>query len=211
MRPRVPSAGLLLAGVAVVLATTGIATGAAPGGGDDRRATATVDEARATAAQRGPRGRRGPRGLRGPRGFEGPSGVQGAQGPAGAAGSPGVLGVQRVDGRVFRLAPGQNTVDVAGLGGFVASCPPGTAVIGTGFEADFAGIWYVKAFTTFVGGFAVNYATSTVGDFSLQAICAQLPPGASAASAARTRAAERRAFAQEVGRLQDLAARGLRP
>lgn len=203
MRPTTPSAGLVIAVIALVLATTGISVGATATRSDGTKSTGASGAAHDAASRRGPRG---PRGLRGPRGYDGADGLAGAAGPQGPA---GLLAIKRVDGQKFTLAPGQNTVDAAGLGGFVATCPAGMYVIGTGFEADFGGIWNARAYTTFVGGFAVNYG-SINGDYQLQAVCAQLPPGASAASAAR-RTAERAAFTAEVARLRTLAEQGHRP
>jgi len=207
MRPSKPSAGLVIAIIALVLATTGISVGATTtGSGGTAKSNSATDTAHSAASRRGPRG---PRGLRGPRGYSGRDGAAGAAGAVGPQGTAGLLGIKRVDGQRFTLAPDQNTVDAAGLGGFVANCPPGTYVIGTGFEADFAGIWSVTAYTTFVGGFAVNYG-SISGDYQLQAVCAQLPPGATAASASKRRS-ERAAFTTEVTRLQALAEQGRRP
>jgi hypothetical protein len=77
-----------------------------------------------------------------------------------------------VESRTYSVAPGETTVDAAGLAGFTADCPSGYLVVGTGWEGDFGDMWSVNTYEFFVGGFGTNDA-SIPGDFRLQAICAQ--------------------------------------
>lgn len=99
-----PSPSLVVAAVAIVLASVGSATAASLitgaqirdgslSGADIRDGsiakTDLATSARAAATRRGPRGPRGPRGLPG---VVGPAGAPGATGAAGPAGAPGAAG-----------------------------------------------------------------------------------------------------------------------
>ena len=65
-------------------------------------------------------------------------------------------------------------------------------VVGTGFNGPFNDVGgFVQAYGTFVGGFFENASLITL-DGSVQAICAQIPPDATVASARNLRAARSR-------------------
>jgi hypothetical protein len=84
-------------------------------------ATATTSK-----SKRGKRGRRGRRGKRGPRG------AKGATGPAGSPGVPGTFGnVQQVVGPATNLCDYEVSCAV---GGASVDCPPGTKVVGGGYQ-----------------------------------------------------------------------------
>ncbi|RKQ86758.1 hypothetical protein C8N24_4773 [Solirubrobacter pauli] len=117
--------------------------------------------------------------LTGGDGFTGATGPAGPAGPAGPPGAPGLAGVERVESIHFSLAPGQFSPNVT------ANCSPGKVVVGTGYYGSVAETNFVKAYTTFVGGFMVNDTNITVSDLHFQAICASAG-GAVAASAARS-------------------------
>jgi len=149
MKIRRPSASIVIATIALVLAVSG--TAAASGYMITR------------VGQIKPAVRQALRGNVGPQGPTGP------QGPAGAQGTPGLLGLTTVDGPVQSYAPG--TYGAAPY----ATCPPGDVVVGTGFNGPFNAVGgFVKSYGTFVGGFfANNSSISLTGN--VQAICAQLP------------------------------------
>lgn len=131
--------------------------------------------------RRGPRGFRGFQGRQGARGAQGPSGAAGAQGPAGA---PGIAAVRIVESPAVSVAPG-------GSSGLTATCPAGTTVIGTGYDAGIGKMTEVKNYGGFfVGGFVVNDTSISI-TATVQAVCAQLPLGTPVASAARSRAVAR--------------------
>lgn len=127
---------------------------------------------------RGRRGARGPRGfagVQGARGFTGARGPQGPQGPAGASGFASSIRV--VDSPHVTLQPNQTSYDVD-PNGFMAQCPPGYVVVGTGWdgpEAPTGG--FVTAFGSFVGGFFANDSSIPITDVHLEAICAPVPGG----------------------------------
>lgn len=112
--------------------------------------------------------------LKGKVGPQGPSGAPGTQGPAG---SPGLLALTTVNGASFSYRSGEFGPPPT------AECPAGSTVVGTGFKGPFGATTggFVMKFGTFVGGFFINETASTVAG-NVQAICAQLPPGASASS-----------------------------
>ena len=96
--------------------------------------------------------------------------------------------IQTVDSPALSLGVGQNTSTVGGTS-WRATCPAGSYVVGTGFDAGIGNVDFVNAYGTFVGGFVHNDVSITITGVTLQAICAQLPPGATAASTrARSRA-----------------------
>jgi hypothetical protein len=116
-------------------------------------------------------------------GMQGATGSQGPAGPAGALGAPGapgLAGIERVESAHFSLAPGQYSPNVT------ANCSPGKVVIGTGYYGSLAETNYVKAYTSFVGGFMVNNSSITLTGLHFQAICASASSGAVAASVGRT-------------------------
>ena len=121
----------------------------------------------------------------------GPPGASGPAGPSGPAGGAGILKLQTVESPHVSLIPGDTTYDVA-PSTFQATCPAGFVVVGTGFDAGIGNVDDVLSYGTFVGGFVHNDTSITITDVHLQAICAQLPPGVSSASAGRVRAARNR-------------------
>jgi hypothetical protein len=118
------------------------------------------------------------KGKRGARGFDGVRGAQGVQGVAGAPGAPGLLSLTTVDGAPRTYAPGEYGAPPT------AQCPSGSTVVGTGFNGPFDVVGgFVKKYGTFVGGFFENGSSIPI-DGNVQAICAQLPAGASATRSA---------------------------
>jgi len=113
------------------------------------------------------------KGNRGPRGY---SGSNGAQGATGAPGSPGILSLTTVDSPKVTIPPGGNSYD-ADPNGLQAQCPAGYTVVGTGVNTGIGNLDFVQKFGTLVGGFVDNDTSITI-QASVQAICAQLPPGA---------------------------------
>jgi Collagen triple helix repeat (20 copies) len=148
---------------------------------------------KALKGQKGTDGEDGPRGLQGPVGAPGPAGAPGAAGPAGTAGTPGLLGVVTVNGAEQTYQPGEYG------GAPIAQCPAGSTVIGTGFDGPFDAVGgFVKKYGAFVGGFFEN-SSSIALPGSVQAICGQLPPGATLA-AAGTLTDEKERFARDVAK-----------
>lgn len=180
-----PSPWVIAVTLILALAATGVSIAAdrSPG---EQSAKAT-ERADASASKRGPRG---PRGRRGPRGYRG---TDGAPGLPGAPGAPGLMKLRTVSSASFSLAPGQSTYDLLkDSGGFRAACPSGMYVVGTGFSTGIGNADFVLAYGTFVGAFIYNDTSITISGVSVQAICAQLAPGASVASTrARSAALER--------------------
>jgi hypothetical protein len=130
------------------------------------------------------------------RGAQGPMGPAGPSGPSGPAGLPGVSGIQTVESPHISLVPGGFSPS-----GWVAQCPPGKVVIGTGWDTSVATPGFVKAYGTFVGAFVYNDSSIVVSDIHVQAICATAS-GAVASSArpdkSRYNADRRRAIAHET-------------
>jgi hypothetical protein len=130
------------------------------------------------------------KGNRGPRGF---SGADGAPGAAGTPGSPGILSLMTVDSPTVTIAPGDSSYD-SDPNSLRAQCPGGSTVVGSGFDAGIGNVDFVEKFGTFVGGFVHNDTSITI-QASVQAICAQLPPGVAATrstgATARFEAAQR--------------------
>jgi hypothetical protein len=134
---------------------------------------------------------RGPQGIAGAPGITGPTGPAGPAGPQGLA---GVLGLTVVESTPVTYASG-------GYGGSnTAQCPAGTTVVGTGFNAGLSFPGFVKKFGTFVGGFFDNESLIST-NATVQAICAQLPPGATAARATASSAVAHRQFKAAVARM----------
>lgn len=198
MRSRL-SPAMAVATVALVFSATGVSVAALGGAGG----TSERGESMTAGAAKSIRGPKGPRGPRGFRGYRGSSGARGAAGP------PGIANVRYVDSVSVSLQPGQTTVDILGYGGFKAQCPSGYYVIGTGFDASIGKQAYVAAYNTFVGGFAYNDTSITITDVHLQAVCAQLAPGASVASASAKRREQNR-YGGNLRRLQAEVARSAR-
>jgi hypothetical protein len=154
---------------------------------------------KALKGQKGQKGATGDDGARGAQGPAGSPGPAGATGPAGPAGSPGLLAVTAVDGAEQTYQPGQYG------GAPYAQCPAGFTVVGTGFNGPFNAVGgFVKKYGTFVGGFFENDSSIPLTG-SVQAICAQLPPGAALASTRRL-ADERERFARDVAQAKEAAA-----
>jgi hypothetical protein len=115
---------------------------------------------------------RGNIGPQGPQGSQGPQGPQGAQGPAGLV--PQVVLVQSEH---LTLQPGQDSFEVD-PNGFVATCPAGYTVLGTGFNGPFPPTGgFVQNFGTFVGGFFANESSIPLSQVYLQATCGQVSGG----------------------------------
>jgi hypothetical protein len=147
-------------------------------------------------ALKGKKGANGHNGARGPQGIAGVPGPAGAPGPVGPPGSSGVLAVTAVDGPELTYQPGEYGAAP------IAQCPAGSTVVGTGFNGPFDEVGgFVKKYGTFVGGFFEN-ASSIPLTGSVQAICAQLPAGAIAASTRRA-VDERDRFARDVARAKE--------
>lgn len=132
---------------------------------------------------------------------QGPQGAPGQTGPAGPPGTSGLSDVRTVLSTTLTVPPGGSTFDVQPS--WTANCPSGYTVIGTGFSANFGDMWRVESYGTFVGGFGTNYA-SISGDFELQAICAKVSAGASAASVGTAARREVAAYRKDMERLQTL-------
>jgi hypothetical protein len=92
------------------------------------------------------------------------AGPAGAQGPAGPA---GIASLTVVDGAEVNVPSGE-------VGGATATCPAGTAVSGTGFNASIGFVGFVKRFGNFVGIGVINDTTLPIA-ISAEAICASGP------------------------------------
>ena len=112
-------------------------------------------------------------------GLAGPPGIQGQQGQQGV---PGILRLVTVEGA-------DAVIPANGYGSAPnANCPDGMRVVGTGFYGPHGRSGgFVKSYTYFVGGFFVN-DSSIPTEVHVQAICAQLPAGVSAAARSKDRA-----------------------
>jgi hypothetical protein len=127
-----------------------------------------------------------PVGERGPAGPAGPPGAPGPAGPAGPVGAPGVAGIATVTS----VRSGQVSVAPGTVGSATATCPAGTALVGTGFNASIGNVGFVERFGNATGIGVLNDRTITI-QIEAQAICAS-GPGITAASvqtAARSLAA----------------------
>ncbi|MDQ6605153.1 MAG: hypothetical protein M3Z06_01225 [Actinomycetota bacterium] len=110
---------------------------------------------------------RGPRGLRGPRG---PAGV--------------VPQIITVDSPKESL-PNRTSTYQVDPNGFLANCPSGYTVLGTGFSAQaVATVGLVVSYGSFVGGFISNTSGIPLQGIYLQAICGRVPHGSKGAHAA---------------------------
>src|SRR3954447_17635814 len=69
------------------------------------------------------------------------AGDPGHRGPAGAAGAPGFSGLQVVDSPHLTLPSGANTPI-----GWLAQCPAGKVVVGTGFYSSVTDVGFVKSY-----------------------------------------------------------------
>jgi hypothetical protein len=131
-------------------------------------------------------------------------GLQGVSGPTGPAGPAGIASITRVESQHIRLAPGQSTVDVAGLGGFTADCPQGSYVVGTGFNGSVGHTSFVLGYTYFVGGFMHN-DTSISYDVYIQAMCASGPGVSPNGKRLARQASDTQVFEQAVRNAQESA------
>jgi hypothetical protein len=140
------------------------------------------------------------KGKRGPRGYSGAAGANGAAGPAGPVGPAGVLGLTAVDSPTVTIPPGSTSYEVD-PNSLTAQCPPGSTVVGTGIDTGIGDLDLLRKYGTFVGGFVDNDTSITI-QASVQAICAQLPPGAAQTRSGSNRAsfeADVRALAARSG------------
>jgi hypothetical protein len=102
------------------------------------------------------------------------------------------------------LNPGQDTYQVD-PNGFKATCPAGYTVIGTGFNANIGQADNVINYGgSLVGGFVYNNSSIQIHDVYVQAICAVVPGGASAASATRSRIAAEASYRARLKSLHAL-------
>lgn len=115
-------------------------------------------------------------------------------------GPAGLVDIRAVSSSTISVPPGQTTYDVA-PSDWQANCPSGYTVIGTGFSANFGDMWSVESYDTFVGGFGSNSA-SVPADFSIQAICAKLTGGASAATLKTSTTTERQRYAADLREME---------
>ncbi len=100
------------------------------------------------------------------------------------------------------LNPGQTTFDVD-PNGFKATCPAGYTVIGTGFNGSIGNTDFVINFGGFfVGGFVYNSTSIQISGVYLQAMCAAVPQGATAASAGTSRAAMQAKYRKQLKKLE---------
>lgn len=130
--------------------------------------------------------------LRQFRGAQGQTGAQGPTGPAGLPGAPGTSGVVpgliTVDSPKETISSSSPFTDV----NFVANCPNGYSVLGTGVNGGGVGnIGFVLSYGRFVGGFISNETTQAVQVY-VQAICGQVSGGSSGANAVHRSSAEAR-------------------
>lgn len=109
-----PSPALVIALVALVVATTGVSFASSRGPSDE-----SATSAKAARSDRGPRGKRGKRGKRGPQGVAGKNGANGANGTNGTNGTNGLdgtaLGYATVTGGNTVIASGSKNVTQANL------------------------------------------------------------------------------------------------
>jgi hypothetical protein len=162
---RRPSAPLILSVAALVLAVTGTAFA----GGYIITSTKQIK----------PSVRKALKGNRGPRGFDGADGLNGVPG---APGSPGILALKTVESPPVTIPPGGTSFGVD-PNSLEAQCPPGFTVVGTGVDTGIGNVDLLKKYGTFVGGFVDNDTSITI-QAAVQAICAQLGPGATDTRAA---------------------------
>jgi hypothetical protein len=119
---------------------------------------------------------------------KGDRGLQGIQGPSGAQGPAGITTVSTVNGPDVNVAPGD-------VGGADATCPAGSAVVGTGFSSSIGSIGFAERFGASVGIAVANDSSITI-QIHAQAICAA-GPGVSGARAV-VRSDDRAQFDQAV-------------
>ena len=100
----------------------------------------------------------------GPVGSPGVAGAPGAQGPQGPA---GIATVSSVNGSPVSVAPGD-------VGSASATCPVGSALVGTGFSASVGSVGFVERFGNTAGMAVVNDTGIFISIFA-QAICATGP------------------------------------
>lgn len=89
-----------------------------------------------------------------------------------------------VQSETLNIPPGATSYD-ADPSNYRASCPSGYAVIGTGYNAGIGKETFTLDYGGFfVGGFVINDTSITIQTY-LQAICGQIPQGATMAVASR--------------------------
>ena len=188
---RRPSASLVVAVLAIVIATAGTAsaTTALITSHQIRNGTIRLVDIskKAREALQGRTGKTGKAGAAGPQGPQGPQGVPGAQGPQGtqgAMGSPGVSGYTVVRNNTVVSAP----VNHASV---VADCPAGEQVLSGGGGASGAPLGFGGMVTGFEGptgvdggsnnAWEVDMVTSPAGSLTTEdvgvdavAICAKV-------------------------------------
>ena len=190
---RRPSASLVVAVLAIVIATAGTAsaTTALITSHQIRNGTIRLVDIskKARKALQGRTGKTGTAGAAGPQGHQGPQGVpgpQGLQGLQGAMGSPGVSGYTVVRNNTVVSAP----VNHASV---VADCPAGEQVLSGGGGASGAPLGFGGMVTGFEGptsadggsnnAWEVDMVTSPAGSLTTEdvgvdavAICAKVGP-----------------------------------
>jgi hypothetical protein len=95
----------------------------------------------------------------------GPAGAPGPAGPTGPAGANASVSVVTVTSPTQTVASGGVSNDLR------AFCPPGMTVVGTGFDTGIGNADFVLSYGTFVGAFMDNDVGIPV-EMSVQAICA---------------------------------------
>ena len=150
---RRPSASLVVAVLAIVIATAGTASATTALITSHQIKNGTIRlvdiSKKARQALQGRTGKTGKAGATGPQGPQGPQGVPGPQGLQGAMGSPGVSGYTVVRNNTVVSAP----VNHASV---VADCPAGEQVLSGGGGASGAPLGFGGMVTGFEGPTGVN-------------------------------------------------------
>ena len=148
-----PSASLVVAVLAIVIATAGTASATTALITSNQIKNGTIRlvdiSKKARQALQGRTGKTGKAGATGPQGPQGPQGMPGPQGLQGAMGSPGVSGYTVVRNNTVVSAP----VNHASV---VADCPAGEQVLSGGGGASGAPLGFGGMVTGFEGPTGVN-------------------------------------------------------
>jgi hypothetical protein len=87
-----------------------------------------------------------------------------------------------VSAPALTIPPGSTSFDVEPPN-WEAQCPSGMVVLGTGFDGPFNEVGgFVRNYGTLVGGFFENDSLIPISNVTVQAICGQVPGGATGAA-----------------------------
>jgi Collagen triple helix repeat (20 copies) len=150
-----PSGSMLVAVLALLIATTGSAVAASLITGKQIKDGTIQKKDLSKSARAGLHGATGPAGAAGPQGPKGDSGPAGATGKDGAPGKDGLMRSATVQHKTF------STLADGATGTETVSCPAGQKAIGGGVRSDAYGIGLVEASRPSVGDYGIPSSGDT--------------------------------------------------